>query len=168
MGRVTEAVRRFVFREKLLQRFEKEVVAGEAATIDVHLRKGTEYVVEGAILKSRAKPVLSLGDVHGLARPCYVLDTQGRFYFTPDKDGFYTIRVAVEAAAARQEAATVSIALCAVLPSHQCFESPWVFPRYFALPPAVGKEPAGETPTTEAAVRDWEAQDRRVASQRRN
>jgi hypothetical protein len=109
---------------------------------------------------------MALAGAGGLVHPDYAYDTKPCFYFSPEKDGFYAILVAVQPAAERGTA-TVSITLRAVLPLHQYFDSPWLFPRYFALPPAVEKEPAGKAPRREAAGWDWETSERRAASQGR-
>jgi hypothetical protein len=94
------------------------------------------------VLKGRGTPILSLGDGAGFAVPTYCSGKRNSFYVTPERDGGYTIRAAIEPAAADRGSATVSITLCAAIP----------LPRYVTWPVVIEEEPAEELPVRKVAV----------------
>ena len=96
MSRVFEAVTRLMLREHRLQAFERTVSKGEAETIEVFLKAGTEYVMRGRVLGGRGMPLLSLGDADGRAVPTQSADDNGSISVVPEKDGLYHVRAAVE------------------------------------------------------------------------
>ena len=122
MGRIFEAIMRFMLNQRLLQRFEEKVPKGKTATIDVFLEKGKEYVVRGEVLKGRGTPILSLGSFTGFVVPTYYGGKRRCFYFTPERDGLYRIWVAIKPAVEgrEREPAIVSVTLsCAnPIPEH--------------------------------------------------
>jgi hypothetical protein len=120
MSRVSEAIIRFMFHERFLREFEKEVATGEVAIIDVFLKKGIHYTVRGRILKGRGTPTLSLGDTTGSTAPTYYHSGKRKsFSVIPERDGLYRILVAVKPAPAGQESTTVAVTLSCAFPVPQ-------------------------------------------------
>jgi hypothetical protein len=117
MGRVSEAMTRFMLNEKFLQRFEEKVVKGEAATVDVFLKKNMEYVVRGKVLKGRGTPVLSIRGIAGSAVPAQYRDHEKSFSVIPEKDGLYRIGVEAGTEADEREPVTLAVTFSYYIPS---------------------------------------------------
>jgi hypothetical protein len=117
MGRISEAITRFMLNEKLLQRFEEKVVSGEAATVDVFLKKNMEYVVKGKVLKGRGTPVLSIRDVAGSAVPTLYRNHEKSFSVIPEKDGLYRIGVEARTETDKREPVTLAVTFSYNIPS---------------------------------------------------
>jgi hypothetical protein len=118
MSRVSEAILRFMFHERFLQGFEKEVAKGEVAIIDVFLKEGIHYTVRGRVLKGRGTPILSLGDTTGSTAPTYYHGRKGTcFSVIPERDGLYHIRIVLKPSSAGQESTTVAVTLSCALPA---------------------------------------------------
>ncbi len=117
MGRISEAITRFMLNEKLLQRFEEKVVNGEAVTVDVFLKKNMEYVVRGKVLKGRGTPVLSIRDVSGSAVPTLHRNREKSFSVIPEKDGLYRIGVEARTETDKREPVTIAVTFSYSIPS---------------------------------------------------
>lgn len=116
MSRVFEAVKRFMLKEVLLQRFGEKVADGETATIDVFLKKGKEYIVRGKLVKGNGRPVLSLVDSTGSEVENQYNYGGNNVYVTPDRDGLYRIVVAGDHAVKGRESVPVEVSLAYRLP----------------------------------------------------
>jgi len=117
MGRISEAITRFMLNEKLLQRFEEKVVEGEVKTVDVFLKKNIEYVVRGKVLKGRGAPVLSIRDVSGSSVPTLYRNHEKSFSVIPEKDGLYRIGVEAGTGTDKREPVTLAVTFSYNIPS---------------------------------------------------
>jgi hypothetical protein len=118
MSEVFKVIMSLMSREQLLQRFKQEVTDGKAGTIEVFLKKGTEYIVRGRVLKNSGTPLLSCGDVNGFTVPTHYGNGNGKYFSViPEKDGPHYIRAAVKPAAVDQESATVMVTLSRIFPA---------------------------------------------------
>lgn len=116
MGKVSEAIMRFMLNEKLIQRFEEKAAKGKTAPIDVFLRKGKEYIIRGRTEKGSGKPVLSLVDVTGSVVGVQYGNSGSCIEVTPEKDGPYRIGAAVKHTEEGRESITVTVALSYRIP----------------------------------------------------
>jgi len=116
MDRFFDAIIRFMMHERLLQKFKVEVAKGEATSIDVFLKKETEYIVKAKVLKGFGKPMLSISDVAGLDIQGYSNGMRNPFIVSPERDGVYHICVAVSHTDYIQESSAVEVTLSCVRP----------------------------------------------------
>ncbi|OPY77770.1 MAG: hypothetical protein A4E64_00996 [Syntrophorhabdus sp. PtaU1.Bin058] len=153
MNRVFEAIKRFMLKEVLLQRFEEKVAGKETATIDVFLKKGKEYIVRGKVTKGHGKPILSLVDVGGSAVENQYNDKGNNVYFTPGRDGLYRIVVATNYAVNGHESVPVEVTLAYRLPPPQyLIDSVRLLPCESDWPGFKEYESTEDLPETEATV----------------
>lgn len=117
MGRISEAITRFMLNEKLLQRFEEKVVEGEAKTVDVFLKKNVEYVVRGKALKGRGAPVLSIRDIGGSEVSTQYRSSEKSLSVIPEKDGLYRVGVEVRTEAGEREPVSLAVSFSYNIPS---------------------------------------------------
>jgi hypothetical protein len=153
MGRVFEAIMRFMLKEVLLQRFEERVAEGETATIDVFLKKGKEYIVRGKVAKGRGKPILSLVDVTGSAVDNQYNNAGNNICVTPDRDGLYRIVAATNHTVEGHGPVPVEVTLSYSLPPSQyVIDSIKTLPCESDWPGFKKYESTEEFPETEATA----------------
>lgn len=112
MGKISEAIMRAtILGGRLLKRLKTEVGNGEVAQFDVFLKKETEYMVKGKVLKGRASATLSLVDEAGSAVRIYSGAKGKYFSVIPERDGLYRIRADVTGGLAGREPVTVLVTL---------------------------------------------------------
>ncbi len=116
MGTISEALIRLVLREKLLKTFERKMVTGRETSVDVLLRRGTNYVVRTRASKGRGLFFLSLTDADGVEVPLYRGKWGRRISVIPGENGLYRIGVVARSTRRDPELVNVTISLWSVAP----------------------------------------------------
>lgn len=153
MGKVSEAITRFMLNEKVLQRFEKKVVKGEAATVDVFLKKNMEYVVRGKVLRGRGTPILSIRGVAGSAVHTQYRNNERSLSVIPERDGLYRIGVEVRTEEDAREPVTLAVTFSYYLPSFKyVMNSVEILPGELSWYRLISDEPKEGLHETDATV----------------
>jgi len=111
MSRISQAIVRFFLQGDLLHRFEKKVAKGETTSIDVFLEKEKGYILKGEILKCSEKPIMSLWKITGYEVPTKPGNSGKYLSVVPDRDGTYSIRVAVRSDTNGREQVIVAVSI---------------------------------------------------------
>jgi hypothetical protein len=119
MAGIFEGIMHIILRERLLRRFEKKVLKGETAAIDLFLRKGTHYIVRAKVAKGHGTPMLSLGEATGFSVPTWRRGKGNSFSVILERGGLYRIRTGVRPLPAEGEPVTVAVTLSSAIPAPQ-------------------------------------------------